>query len=304
MATSKYITYNQDLLGPPFGFYNNSQVLCWWNSIIQAALSLPALSVTILALEDTNQFANNSFGRKYAELVRLAKSPPSNMPLMALETLRAFSEQVKKMGLTIDTSAQEGASNGLIVFIQAFNHVIVDNLFKHKYLRIIVCPTCDKELSSTEDISFMINYHKVTNEAKMAPHEAFVKYLWAHLSPLCDYKCPNCQNEITHRLEQLKMLREIIVLSFSQSGQWFPNEFTITKKNGGKFKYQVMATIEHIGGQSGGHYWANVARQPLSPTEGSVSYLINDIVVKQAQIVPTNLTHLVFYHLMEDSDHQ
>lgn len=114
-----------------------------------------------------------------------------------------------------------------------------------------------------------------------------------------------------NRIERLAMLREIVVLTFNKyqakAARFFPGELVFPAVGGGQLVYRQVAQIEHVGGQSSGHYYADVLRDELATgsmvgdepiaTNDARFYRANDSSIVPNAAQPTPNTYMVIYHL-------
>jgi hypothetical protein len=103
------------------------------------------------------------------------------------------------------------------------------------------------------------------------------------------------------RIEKLKMLREIVVITFNKyytkENRWFPETLEFGARGGGKLKYKLVGQVEHGGTMHSGHYYANALR-------GSSYKRFNDSFVGEADKKPTPSTYMVVYHIYDDTNEE
>jgi|TARA_R110002153_G_scaffold273997_3_gene446457 ubiquitin C-terminal hydrolase len=298
---SKYDKFN---VSPQFGFHN-SGVICWFNSIMQFMLSLSSFNEAMM--ENDSQSA---FGIKYRELVsKLLPHDPdhpadcrwasdySSILLRELVTSITRANRSTLLGM-----GQQCADEGFTEIVDAVGLQVVEKLFVNVYENKIICPVCKKVVSTVRDNSVRIGM-PITDIKDAA---RFQNWLCNHVTYV-DFKCPECNvsSQKVKRAEQLKSLREVIVIVFDMfdrsfgSSIWYPQElnFPVVKELGGGFlKYELCAKVEwsgstHPSGNSSGHYWSTCKR-------GDKWYCLNDTSVSAGNPNPTPSTYMVAYHMV------
>lgn len=306
-----YYFYDDNYIMPPFGL-NNTGAICWFNSILQLLMSLSAFNQRMLECYDNNEFDKNSFASVYCKFINkylpIGKNANVRESLISSVLLREFSKELisrKKKG-TI-TTGQEGAANGLSDVFEIINSKNIYDLINNKYERIIVCKNCAKETSISSETSPLINIY---GNIRFNTYDEFRNFIKYHATEVDEYKCEACGFTMkkVYRLEQLRMLREIILITFktqylfrdSSSIRWYPSEISFLSKDCTMLRYKLCAQIEHSGSYnhmshtSSGHYWANVLR-------GGKWYSANDMSINSGEGKPSKTTHIIAYHLFEES---
>lgn len=293
-----YNLFDDRYLPRPFGL-TNINVICWLNSTLQALLSCTALNKVVLELEEE---LPTDFGREYARLVR--SIIPADERLYDLGKLasaginiqRAFVKTVhQKYPQTTIGQSQECADEAFTLMVDLFDHPRIAGLFNNIYELAITCPRCQKEVSSIRDRTYKID---VFTPHALADAVSFTKYLRVHSSPVNSYRCPECEEVSSPlRIERLRMLREIVVLTFNKyhakTARYFPAELVFPARGGGELRYRKVAQIEHTGGMSGGHYYASVLRGAAPRF-----HLANDSSIMPQELGPTMQTYMVMYHMV------
>jgi ubiquitin C-terminal hydrolase len=289
-----YHYYDSRYVAAVFGM-NNTGVICWFNSLLQLLLSLPALNMVVL---ESDHAPHNIFAIEYAKLVKLALSDKNKDILLPASghLLSIMMNQIKlnKPTLTLGRQ-QECVDEGITIFIELLNNPAIEQLFSNIYEITIECDSCGRVASSVRDKSFRI---QMFTQELLEDQEIFTKYLRSHTSELDRYHC-KCGHVMNHasRTERLKMLREIIIIIFNKFAmkkvRWFPQTLTFKTPSGSTLCYQLVAKIEHAGTQMSGHYWAQVYR-------GAQWYNINDSSTRPGNGLPLAETFMVAYHLVSD----
>ncbi len=298
---SDYVYYDTEYVPDPFGL-NNTGVICWLNSLLQVLLSCSALNKVLLECEA--EFKGNEFAREYIRLVRaIVPNRPEDEPIdpakfghASANILNAFMKQLRSKNLAFAIGAsQECADEAFTLFVDLFDHPKVSKLFSNVYELSITCKNCGDVVSSMRDKTYKIN---LFCQKKLDTQDIFCQYIRVHPSELDYYKCEKCEQVMTrsHRIEKLKMLREIVVITFnkfhSKDNRWFPESLVFNAKGGGALHYRLIGQIEHGGNMYSGHYYANALR-------GNKFKRFNDSFVGDAATGPTPLTYMVVYHIVD-----
>ena len=293
-----YVYHNDALTVQPSGF-NNTGAICWFNSLLQSMLSCTTLSHAVLY----NDNRQNEFASEYKELLLNNIMRPEHH---SARLLIAIGRHMRAEG--IDSSlgnSQECAHEGLIYTLDAIGAPA--EVFHNEYERIMKCPNCEHTVPIRDKSYYILvdgsdfntsGTNGSSNNTSNTSNDptAITKYIHRHHELVTEYICEKCrsQNNI-NRSEVLRQLRECIILVFnkfhSKKYIWFPKtlEFDALPR-GTKIIYEQMAQIEHIGGMSGGHYYAIVRRgnQWFNANDNSISPVIQS---------PTENTFMVFYNI-------
>lgn len=284
--SSDYDTYDPDYVPPVFPLANPGAI-CWFNSLLQAMLSLSAFNKRMM--ENADNFHGNVFAKTYLRVLDDALNgradPDASSKL--LESMRVQADFMK-IDLNLSTG-QECADAGLVKFIELIGSPRVEALFHSVYEMRIHCTGCDRLTSSVRDKSVRIQMF-----APVSSDEAFGAYLRAHKSEHDFYKC-DCGHRMAkfQRVEVLKMLREVLVVVFNKFGshdlQPVPAQLTFRGTAGGQLKYRLVAKIDHSGTRHSGHYRADVFRGGW--------YSANDGSISASDDRPTPGTFIAMYHM-------
>jgi len=263
---------------PPARGLGNIGNTCYFNSLMQALLSCSALNDKIREIGNSNLLAM-AYNRMYTgECTNVGE----------LLRIIMHKRKVKKQVNTLHVNWQEDAHEGLMLMLEDLG----DETDKQLYIRYktkLSCVGCG-------------NSKVVDDEHHEAP-EIFIDYYDGHPLPVYlrnhqttpdDYKCDKCgQIGTTKKIKMLCRLSNIICVTFkkyaNKSNISFPMEFAIDGKSGPMI-YKIVAQIEHMGGQGGGHYVARGLRN------GQV-FLFDDSMTSASKFEPTANTYMVFYHI-------
>lgn len=331
--SESYSLYDKDYCMPAFGLHNTGAI-CWFNSLLQAVFSLPAVNEKILSSVRANAIANKGAPLQPHQIMEenvllycmqniLSKCIPRSQKMTELTKntselesasrgiLMAFSIELRKNNKTLDINSQEGALNGICLFFEMLDDTEINNVIFNKYRKTIDCELCEKQnISDVNDFSPIINVFADNN---LTTEELFVNYIKRRLVPVYGYKCEHCGKTMnkTLRFESIRRLSEVIIVSFAFAAQtgcnkYFPPTMSFLNAEGKMMRYKAVAQIEHSGSydqrshNSSGHYYAKCARNLDS--DSADYYLLNDLSVsslpretKPLQATPQ--THIVFYHM-------
>lgn len=330
----EYCIYNPTYVPPPFGL-NNNGAICWFNSITQFLLGVPSINEKVLKLRE--EFSHNELATEYIQL--LGALLPNNSDMEPIEPAqfagasgRLLAAMLRMAGNGAMGYGQQCAAEGFSTFLETFKSTDIDNLFCNAYLQVIICNRCKKEVSTVKDTAFRINIPPTKNFASVDeqskwrvytsslpfdhPHRyviknfqteaEFQKWLMCHSAIVLDFVCSNCNNKmpITLRGERLKLLREVIVISFDMIDRidptWFPEKLEFPALDGTTLQYKICGKVCWSGNvnrmndgriASGGHYWAHSLR------EGKW-YCLNDGNVSLGNPHPETSTFMVAYHMI------
>ncbi len=329
---SLYEYYDPTYVPEPFGLQNTGTI-CWFNSLLQMLLGLPSLNRAVLECEA--ELHNNPFAVEY---IKLLKQVVEGYPIKhALDSascriLQAMLKRMRAMkpGVHLGTG-QECVDEGLIIFIDLLGCNRVEKLFSNTYELSITCTGCHETISSVRDRALRI---QMFTPLRFNTEQLFQDYICVHNSDVDAYTCGKCGKvmrtiyrepaaaarnqptvttigapisstltreepvEVLQRLEQLKMLREIVIIVFDEfkekTNRWFPLQLQFPCSRGGYLTYKLVGKINHIGTAAGGHYWANSLR-------GGKWYKINDNAVSTGWPTPEYGVFMIAYHMVDES---
>ena len=276
---------------PPQGLHNVGST-CWLNALLQALTSLPALGQELLRLDRhgtpihadklTSAYVNLLAGR-------------ADSPAQILDALGTWMRGQKKASLL--EYKQECADEAFTMMVDALG---VSELFANAYQLTTVCPVCGEINVGARDNSIAIPYYATYGRSRTVAD--FSEHLRRHRSECDSFTCAVCRRTSTRvaRTETLKKIKELCVLVNSArfgdeppntDAPWYPCELIFPSRTGGDLHYILVATVEHVGTRSSGHYTARVLR-------GSQWYLCNDAnVTPIANADPRAETFMVMYAL-------
>lgn len=312
-ASIEYAFYDSTYSVVPFGL-TNTGTICWWNSLLQTLLSCTCFNKKMLELE--KELDGSKLAREYINIIKCLTPfgtniiKPHVMGFISIHLLNVFRRELQVKKITLDLQSQEGAANGLIVFLDIIGHEAISALFNNRYRRIIRCSACEDVVSTVDETMPVINmtYSKPLTDTE------FRNYILKNISFVDKYKCDKCRVDMKQpipRLESLVMIREIITVIFkykSTVNQKFPLELKFRAVDDPEYpgmniylRYELTSIICHSGyynmslHQSGGHYWAFCKR-------GKKFYRFNDATVEQREYKfdgDAHTAHIVMYNLVE-----
>lgn len=250
----------------PQGLYNIGNI-CYLNSLMQALFSCPSLNKKMarqcspLAFEYNKIYDGNT--SHVGGLLKIIKNNTHKLQY----------------------GRQEDAHEGLMMLLECLDSSIT-GLFGVQYNMTLRCK-CGMKQKKTEPSELFVDYYGEQNE-DLERHIMLNRYT-PH-----EYKCDRCGTiGSTEIIKSLHDLNYIIIVTFkkykTKSSIKFPPKLKLWHNNT-RYKYRIVAQIEHMGSMHGGHYVARCLR-------GSEVYLFNDRSISESKFIPTANTYMVFYHL-------
>jgi hypothetical protein len=242
-------------------------------------LSLTSLNEKLVSCKVL--FQNNAVARAYIALYE--------NPSVAAQTA-LFTEFTAALPKGVVMDGQRCVGDGLAFMISMFRSADVNLLSGIKYKSVITCP-CGNRLETEERMQqVMLSTPIVFDNA----HD-FCNWLKVHKESLY-WRCPVCgKEEGCARVDSLSSVHSIITVILGT--YWFPPTLEIPSNTGGKFRYKLVAVINHRGMrpekghnfESHGHYTATVLRQ-------GIWYNTNDSSITPGDPTPTRDSYMAFYH--------
>ena len=298
--------YDTAIIPTEFGL-NNTGVICYFNSFLQALAGCTAFTKAVLAnAEYLKQTRTGSavltFVRMYTQLMDV--SGASANILHALVSDLSVRRPHVRFG-----NNQESASEALVHLLDMMepptqSESPITRLFLHRFRCDLYCRTCKKIVSKKTDHAVNFNlFHLDRLKVQPTTAEEFSKAIRTQISTTEDYKCENCATAATgttgaaFRVYNLTMIPEIIFCMFNlyvgyggvRRARYFPEMLEFPALDGGKLLFLLVGQVEHMGSLTGGHYWARGLRR-----DGV--YLTNDTSVTKSSFASTPNTYIVVYH--------
>ena len=235
---------------PPNGFTNTGSI-CYFNSLMQALLSSKFF---------LNQSRPNLLFGNFLDNIYINHKWDEFFTTRVLESMGGM-------------NPNQSSSEYLLALIE-FLHL--DSLFEYTYTHTRTCLTCG-------DTSNLID-----KSVASLVSENFVEF-FSYSETIKDFYCEKCLKKVeTKRDRILSSASPLIVISLNKYGGnkeiTYPPIFKISD-----ITYNLVSTVEHVGGLNGGHYFARVFRN------GEV-YLIDDSNVSKLPDMRCVIeTYLLFY---------
>jgi ubiquitin C-terminal hydrolase len=312
----EYLVYDKTYVPPPCGF-NNIGAICWFNSLLQSLISLPAINRVLLDNED--ELAENHLAMEMIKFLKkvfeidpetgdvkgAVAMPPtdtlygSTMVLNGLiRELRRLREKNKKM-----PNGQEGVQDYFNDFLELLNYDPITRLFNNKYMYMMKCEHCGN-IAQHKDNAQKDTFIDMDCDRVFKTREEFCKWIEFHGTPIEYFICEKCKKKTEQavRVQKLCLLREVVVIFYkskwlrNQQNAWFPQYLQFSGRDGQPFNYKLAAQIEHSGHYnrithtSSGHYYCHALRDRY--------YTFNDCSVRQADPLPTAQSTVLFYHML------
>lgn len=259
-STSALFAYDEAYLPKAFGLRNTGNS-CYFNSLIQALLALPAFNQRVLANKQKYADAQNIVG---CELVRLVECFLSTEQVVANVDVSGLINSIyaKRKGMaTLHPGQQEDAHEGLILLLDCLTDV--EDIFHTRYVCRIFCSNCEQETATNRTYPTEVTIDLGDGDTRQPAALNVAAYIRSHKMYPTDYKCDKCKQTNIVQYYNLVRVSEIVVLLFkkyiNKSLINYPQELTFPS-SGAPLKYKLVAQIEQFGSQGGGHYTATCER--------------------------------------------
>jgi len=280
---SDHIIYDEKLETKITGLINVGST-CYFNAMIQSLMSCTSLTKIMYDKKDNpsnnsliKYSPNNQLTDAYTSL--LLNPTPQIRPLWD-----AFLFMLHEQKITSLDSGQQDASEGLLLFIDMLHEQWIDRLFEHKHDIITTCNSCNYKIRS-DDNSYIVEIYIEELQSK-----TIQEYIMRQVTTLSDYNCHKCKEHTTAiQKRSLAVLPEILIIQFKKyDSKWncvFPFIMVLDK-----YKYKLIAQVNHLGSASSGHYNAIIAR-------ANNTFTIDDMNIYSSSFACTDDTYLLFYHI-------
>ena len=302
------IPYEEKYVPRGFGFVNHS-AMCYLNSLLQSLLSLPSL-FNILNQQHQNKELINPLGIKLLEIYNQSMQYNNISDL----NKNIYQELVKISHYRLSNSeikfdpGQQDIHEALSLILDGLENIQgINRLFMHRYKWSVFCDKCKKHTGEKMlDGKVFILEPSLKNEQDIIFERVdpdFNKTMdlnrFIEIQKSCTdefYACSQCKTKSKKFTETyITMVPEILSIMLKKYKEKiltdFPEMLTFTyiKDKSKKLIYRLVAQVEHLGGMSGGHYYAICKRSDGWKT-------LNDSSVSDGRPIPTPNTYMLFYH--------
>lgn len=239
---------------PPKPLVNFSGAACWWNSLLQFMVSITQI-YDILKVSDNNELAV-----AYVEFVEGRRDHVS--------LFKTFTDVAKDLD-----QGQQCSREGFERFIDELKNIQINKLLTVGIRKYVKCNDCgqnngiDVHDPTTRTNNTVVGYYYNHN---IRTPDDFVQFIRRHDYQL-EWKCENTACSLYQKTQkisaydQLTRVNSVMCFHMNKYGikplQYFPDKFEIPVKDSAlKYKFHLIATTEHSGGPTGGHYQARGVR--------------------------------------------
>lgn len=329
--------YNSRCVPEPFGL-ENTGVICYFNSLLQAVVSCPA--VVGAAFDNRAYLASTATGRALYDYFWAAAPrgrPPSAAPFADIKPIGAASAKVlaalhtdlrarRPRLATVFGPGQQSASEALVMLLDMTDDptpidrdnsgrpTLAENpiarAFYHRYRARIYCRMCQARTSEEKlDIAVQFEFFHY-DQNPPADSGSFSQSILQYSTDLSGYRCERCGTAAgAYRRYSLTMIPEVFVVLFNvydaqaRKARYFPENFTVPALGGGGISFRQVAQVQHFGNVQSGHYTARGSRALPGKAAGAAplqTYEFNDMSCSPAAFGPADSVYLVFYHAIEE----
>jgi len=272
-----FIWYDDTYVPVPKGFPNMGNT-CYLNSFLQCILSCPAI---YCAISKKNEGLNALLKSLYI----------TQSPVILRKIWKEIIEESKKSQsrVKLDEYSQHDANEGVMILLDKLGGTC-KNITTHRYRIDLTCSAC-KFVSSNRAENNIFFIEGPTER----PLEQFLQRRYSLHDGYTCTKCGDKKTKIT--TWSITMLPEILIILLEKYTEKtlidYPEFMSFTGSSGKQMKYRLVAQSEQSGGQSSGHYWANIYR-------GGKWYKANDDHISESEFTVSRNSYLLFYHIMKD----
>jgi len=320
--------YDPAAAPPAFGL-NNTGVICYFNSFLQALAGCTSFTAEVLRAKQS-YLCRTATGAAVADFVAAYTAVPQRADLAtrSAAVLHALVADLAVRRPAVAFGAgQESASEALVHLLDMMEppdtaDSPITRLFRHRFRCEVHCRGCKKVVSSEKDHAVHFTLFEMDG-LKTPPTtvESFSRAVRRQVSRTEDYRCPSCpcaacgtaaagegaacaacgvprRPAAAIREYNLTMIPEIVFCMFNlyvgyggaRRARFFPPRLEFPGRGDDILFYELVGQIEHSGSLSGGHYWARGRRA------GGAVHVLNDGAVSPGAFIPTVNTYVVVYH--------
>lgn len=277
---------------------NNLGATCWFNAVVQALLSCPAVADWLRRGEHAPLASEL---RDLAGAMRGGAESPHRL----LQAFRTALRQRGRQSAHFSAGGNESACEGLALLaelLEAPGAPPDDTLaarLQHDIEEWVECGRCGGANSRVHTTAL---HFELFGQRPRTPEE-FAAALHCAAGPVTGYRCERCGSAPGVRYTALRRVREVLTVLFNAYGaqlggggeRYYPQEVVLPV---GPLRavYRAVAAVEHSGGLHGGHYWCRAVRR----TPGGCAHaMLNDATVQVyagEAVPPAPAAYLVFYH--------
>ena len=271
--------------------FNNTGVICWFNSLLQCLLSSHYFVKIIMLTHSDNLII-----KSLQDLIKSINERPQEVhnSSIILKSLLVILKDKDSNRFREFAMGQQSASEGFTLLLDYIDNNSLSALFTHRYEERVVW---EKNLNKIEskiignNNQFMIFDE---NELKKSGLSEYIKY---HEHPLDEYKSENPDTDPETKFKRLYVLRylpKVVVMLLNRYYKRnrdisLPEEFKIPScQFDGFMLYKKIAEIDHMGSLNGGHYISKIIRN-------NKAYMCNDSTYVPYRLETTSNTYMTFY---------
>lgn len=284
----------------------NRSVSCWLNSIIQSLCTSP-LFCNIIKKNIKKHSMNDVYRGFYSFIVKNESGyNTEECSSTILESLNKLNrDSMYSVKIVYD---QQCALEFFENVLEALKDPEIVALFRCAYIRETVCPSCseqNKVINAHRYVPLFKNSKTPTfhDPQKYPFAKKFVLDLIGTSEKLDCWKCPKClaENKGVQSDYRIVLMPKIFVIQFDKIIDNGPvmlvDKFVLNTRGTTKQNvYRAIATINHYGTASSGHYLANCLRTKIA--DKSVAWFCcNDQSVQELKEAPLESTdiYMAFY---------
>lgn len=264
------------------GFINLGAT-CYFNATMQALFSCSCLQRYLNSLPEippTSLLVHAA--KKYATMITQADTLPPNA---AADIWQVFVRTISHRTDAFEASRHQCAGETITLFLEQLSNELValklpstDRLFYRGTTSTTRCLSNPQHTTTTtekDNIIYLVNDPATAN-------------IFSPATASIDHKCPTCGSPAYH--SSTTTLPEIIICLVKRydSRTVQPNLIAFPQELTTPPSYTAIATIEHSGHFSGGHYWATAKRR-----DGW--HILNDASTTPTTFATTPQTYIVLY---------